>query len=144
MYSDQFVMWLIVASLFVVGELVSPGMFYALSLAVGATAAMISALWSDSLVLQMVVCLMATVVSLPILRRFVRRYSGHYHHQCNVYALVGKHGVVQQPPTETTFGYVKIGGELWACKSEAAAPLIAQTSVIVIAVKGSHVIVRPV
>lgn len=141
MYSDQFVMWLIVASLFVVGELVSPGMFYALSLAVGATAAMISALWSDNLIAQMVICLMAAVVSLPILRRFVRRYSGHYHHQFNVHALVGKQGVVQQPPTDAAFGYVKIGGELWACRVMDGLPIAAQATVIVIAVKGSHVVV---
>ena len=59
----------------------------------------------------------------------------------NVYALVGKKGTVIEPISPDQPGYVKIQGEQWLARSIAPAPLPQGCKIMVIDVRGAHLIV---
>lgn len=138
------VVWLIIAVLFLLIELLSPGLFYSLSFAIGASAAMVLAMFADDLTAQMILFLAASAGAMVLLRRFVARRTGAYKPTSNVYALVGKKGVMVVSPAGQQLGYVKVNGEMWACRTVDQEIIGVDAQVIVVAVKGSHVVVRSV
>lgn len=135
-------LWLIVAVFFLLIELASPGLFYSLSFAFGAVAALAYAQIDTCVTTHMLVFLGASAVAMLVLRRMVARRTGTYRPTSNVYALVGKHGTVEVVPTATQFGYVKINGERWACRTIAHEHIGVNAHIIVVGIKGSHLIVR--
>jgi membrane protein implicated in regulation of membrane protease activity len=141
---DYTLLWLIIAILFLGVELLSPGLFYSLSFAIGAFAAMVGAHFLGSVMWQMVLFLAATVGAMVLLRRFVAQRTGAYRPTSNVYALIGKKGVLVVAPAGQQLGYVKVSGEMWACRTVDQESIGVDAQVIVVAVKGSHLIVRSI
>jgi membrane protein implicated in regulation of membrane protease activity len=140
---DYTIVWLIIAVLFLLVELLSPGLFYSLSFAIGALVSMLSVQLLD-VIPQMILFLAASAGAMVLLRRFVARRTGAYKPTSNVYALVGKKGVMVVSPAGQQLGYVKVNGEMWACRTVDQEIIGVDAQVIVVAVKGSHVIVRSV
>ena len=62
-------------------------------------------------------------------------------HATNVYALIGKKGMVIELIGPDQPGYVKIQGEQWLARSIAQAPLQQGCKITVIDVRGAHLIV---
>lgn len=61
-----------------------------------------------------------------------------------MYALRGKCGVMVTPAIEYQFGYVHIGGELWACRTVSSKEIVAGSPVQVVDISGAHLIVKEI
>ena len=76
-----------------------------------------------------------------LFRLFLKKIHGSSHHT-NVYALIGKKGIVIDPVGHTAPGYIKVAGEVWLARSLSQAPLPSGCMVIIVDVRGAHVIVE--
>lgn len=133
--------WFIVAMLFLIFELSSPGLFYFLSFALGGVLAGFAAYFQITVLDQAAIFLITAVLSLALLRLWVKKCGSRGHYQSNIYALKGKSGIVISPSTPQQFGYVHIGGEIWASKALYEAYIAPGTRIQVVDVRGAHLII---
>lgn len=115
---DLWLIWLIVAGLLVIAEMLTLT-FYLLWLGLGALVAMIVDLifpgaWVAEVVTGCVVSLLLTVFTKPLTRRIVKARG----FKDAVDELVGKEGTVIEEIEAGRRGIVKVGGELWSAESD--------------------------
>lgn len=134
--------WLIVALFFLLFELGSPGLFYFLSFSFGALITSFASALCITMFDQAIIFIVSSIAAFFVLNKWVRKQSGNKHHHSNVYAMQGKKGVVVTPATLNRFGYVHIGGQVWAYKTMHDEIIAVGCPVEVIDVRGAHVIVR--
>ncbi len=139
----SFLVWLIIAFLFLIFELGSPGLFYFLSFGAGALVAAITSLFIPSIIVQSLVFLGSTVCALLALHYWVlkRRVKYPLHHRTNIYALQGKHGYVTKQITLEKPGYVKVNGEIWLARTEHEG-LDVDDKIEIVTVRGAHLVVK--
>lgn len=138
--------WFSAAVVFLMVELHSPGLFYFLSFASGAALAAGTSLFSESLILQCAVFIGGTVVSLLLLKYLLahKKVHVHSHRQTNVYALIGKRGLLVRAITHVP-GQVKVNGEVWQARAiNAELHIPSESTVEVVNVIGSTLIVKQV
>jgi membrane protein implicated in regulation of membrane protease activity len=134
---ELWVIWLILAGILVVVEMLTLT-FYLLWLAIGAAvAAVIDWIWPGSFVLQLVaaciIVLVLTVFTGPIARRF---HSSRGYKDV-VDELVGKQGIVLERVAAETPGIVKVGNETWSAVS---AETLEKGDAVVVVSRGSAVL----
>ncbi len=140
--NNVFAIWFIISFALVALELVWPGFFFFLSFAIGAIFSAISSFFGFSLEAQMLLFLSMTAVSFLILRKWVKQDMKEAISQTNVYALVGRQGVVIQDIEIARKGLVRINGEVWsAIASQPEAFYAKGTFVEIVDIKGVNVIV---
>ena len=134
--------WLILFVVSVLLELSSPGLFFFVSFSLGAAAAAGVSLLDLGMGIEFTVFLLVSAISFVLLRQYVKGLSKDTLHKTNVYALLGKKGIITEQVSLFKKGWVKIDGELWA-----AAPLHEEiievgAQVEVVSSSGSHLIVK--
>jgi len=139
-------LWVTLSLLLWIAEIYVPGFV----IGVFATACLVvapAAAASWSFKAQLLVFALAAAVTGAVIRPFVLRWChGREAVPTNVHALIGVHGVVLQPVGDASSpGRVKIGGEVWrAVAFPADAPLETGSRVVVVAIEGCTLLVRPV
>ena len=138
--------WLIAALIFLLFEMTSPGLFLFLSFCFGALSGVLTSWLGYSLVMQVLIALIVTSVSLLVLTRWVK---GQLHRlqkesHTNMFAIVGKRGIIVKEIFSKEFGQVKINGEVWSCRSLHDEPIEGGQEVVVIQVRGAHVLVSKI
>lgn len=145
-----FVLWLVLLVAFVAVE-VHTQAFYAVFAALGATAAAVSDLAGADLWTQGALFVAVSVTGLVLLRPWVRarfdvdqppaRLHGI---QASADGLVGQHAVtVDVVGDEHHPGHALFAGERWLAVTDLAQPLPAQVPVVIAAVRGTTLLVRP-
>ena len=113
--------------------------------AIGALAAVITALLGGEVWLQVVVFVVVSGVSLALLRPVAQKYFTPRITRTNVDALTGKTcQVVADIDNPTAAGQVKIGDVEWSARSTDGSPIPAGTQVKIDRVEGVKVYVTPV
>lgn len=138
----MFLLWTLISLFCLVLELSSLGFFFFLSLSIGAGCAALSAIFDLSLIWQFINFAAATLVSFLVLKSWVKRSVEDTKHETNIYALIGKKGLVIQSISLDKKGWVNINGELWAAYTKENLELAPGTLVQVISSSGSHLIVK--
>ena len=140
--------WLIIAILFLLFEMGSPGLFFFLAFFFGAIIAAGSTIFTDSVILQGIIFLSGSVLSFLVLHFWVKkRFSREKHHEhTNVSALKGKRAIVIKisPADISNFGSVKVGGEIWSARSIESKEILVGDTVEIIEIKGASLIVRKI
>jgi membrane protein implicated in regulation of membrane protease activity len=109
--------WSIAAVLLVIGELLTPGLFFLGPVALAAVAGAVASLVGAPLWLQLVVFVAGSFASLGLLRPIARRHLRMPHAiRTGTAALVGAHAVVLQR-VDDAGGRVRIGGEEWSARA---------------------------
>lgn len=139
-----FLAWASAFVIFILLELSSPGMFYFLSLAFGAASSSIAQMLDVTLVNQFIIFAVTTIISFMILSYWVKKDKKDTLHESNIYALVGKHGIVIETLSFENKGWVKINGELWGAYATDNVTYEPNTHVIVITTSGSHLKVKKI
>jgi membrane protein implicated in regulation of membrane protease activity len=112
----DWLLWLILAALLAIGEVLTLGFLLGL-LALAAVAAGIVAAVGGGIVLQFLVFIGASLASLAVLRPIAKRHlRTPTQLRTGTAALVGAKGVVTQRVDDLS-GQVKIGGELWTARA---------------------------
>ncbi|WP_408899523.1 NfeD family protein [Nocardioides sp. R1-1] len=137
--------WLGTAIVLALAELLSLDLFL-LMLAGGAVAGVLTALVTDSVVVQVLVASATAVLLLGAVRPpLVRRIHGGPDLVLGPASLVGSRGIVTEPVSEHRPGRVKIGGESWLAVAEPPESVIAVgVTVEVVSITGATAHVRPV
>jgi membrane protein implicated in regulation of membrane protease activity len=109
--------WSIAAVLLVIGELLTPGLFFLGPVALAAVAGAVASLVGAPLWLQLVVFVAGSFASLGLLRPIARRHLRMPRAiRTGTAALVGAHAVVLQR-VDDAGGRVRIGGEEWSARA---------------------------
>jgi membrane protein implicated in regulation of membrane protease activity len=138
-------MWLAIIVIAILGELHSPGLFFFLSVAGAATLALGVQLMGQPFEAQVAVFMGGWALVFWLLRRYVAGALKTKQHKTNVEALIGVRARVTERIEPFHVGRVRIGGELWvACATNQQEMYEVGTLVEVIAVVGSHVVVKKV
>jgi membrane protein implicated in regulation of membrane protease activity len=137
-----FIFWCIICFISVVLELVSPGLFFFLSFAIGSIFSGIVSLLDFDLTIQLAVFLITSIISFFSLRIWLKMTYKDTLHKTNVYALLGKKGIVVEDIKIPNKGLVKVNGEIWSAISKSGQSYYKNTIVEVIDIKGINIIVQ--
>ncbi len=114
---DAWLAWSIAAVALVIGEIMTPGLFFLGPIALAAVAGAVASLFGAPLWLQLIVFAGASFASLAVLRPIARRHLRMPHAiRTGAAALVGAHAVVLQR-VDANGGLVRIGGEDWSARA---------------------------
>jgi membrane protein implicated in regulation of membrane protease activity len=109
--------WSIAAVALVIGEIMTPGLFFLGPVALAAVAGAVSSLLGAPLWLQLIVFAVSSFASLGLLRPIARRHLRMPHAiRTGAAALVGAPATVLQR-VDANGGLVRIGGEDWSARA---------------------------
>ena len=106
--------WAVVAVVCLILELTA-GDFFIICFSIGAIGALLSALVSESIYLQLFAFAVFSIIALVYVRPFAKRYlhKGEDTRVSNADALMGRQGKVVEVVKADGFGRVQIDGDIW-------------------------------
>ncbi|MBJ7347381.1 MAG: NfeD family protein [Thermoleophilaceae bacterium] len=135
--------WMIVAIVFLIGEVVIFSGFILGPLAVAAIAASLAAMAGASVEVQLAVFAIGGVLSLLVLRPLAKRAIPMPEHtRTNADALVGMSALVLRDIERDTPGLVRLGSEDWTAAAVDDKSIETGARVIVTAIKGATAVVQ--
>ncbi len=137
--------WLILALVFFVGELLTVG-FFLVAFGIGAVLAALAAIFGLSIVWQLIIFIVASLLVVLSLRRFADSVSPvNQPAQVGIDRVLGKKAVVIEPIDAINgTGIVRVDAEEWRAIPENEALIIPEKSAVeVLSVKGTRLVVRP-
>jgi membrane protein implicated in regulation of membrane protease activity len=139
----MFLLWICFALLISLLELGHPGLFYFLSLALGALVASVVDFLGFSFLVQVVIFGVSSLILWLILAYFVTSMLDKKHpYRSNVYAMKGMRGVVIEPIEPFRPGAVKVAGQIWSALAANNQQIEEGTVVEVVDVRGVHLVVN--
>ena len=138
--------WLILALVFLAGEIVTAGFFLA-AFGVGAALAAVAAMLGMNIVWQLAIFVFISSVALILSRRFAESVSpSEQPVKVGIDRVLGKKAVVIEPlDAMHGTGIVRVNAEEWRALPEDGSQVIPVNSIVeVVAVKGTRLVVRPV
>ena len=133
--------WAISAVILLIIELMTPGTFFFACLSIGAVVTVCSSLFTGSIWTQTLIFIIISVLSIYFIRPIASRFFIVHVKKSNVDALIGQDALVIEPVEPPAMGMVKIVGALW--RAEAVEKIEKDKLVTILAVKGSHLVVKP-
>ena len=135
--------WVVIGILIMICEIFASG-FILFSIGIGAIIAGLFALSPIfSLPFQLFIFAITSTTSFLLMKKFSKFLLKPTNAETNIYALVGKTGIVVQPITPTKKGYVKIEGEEWSAVAEDPELTLMEGSVVeIVKTEGNKVIVK--
>lgn len=136
--------WLILAGIFVIGEVITSG-FLIFWLSLGSLIAMLVSFVTDDILIQTTVFLISSVILILATKPLVKKFANVQTIQTNAYSIIGKKGLVTKDISSiNSTGQVKIEGELWSAIGLDDIDIKKDTEVKVVELKGVKVIVTPI
>ncbi len=114
---SSWLVWALVAVLLLIGEVLTPGLFFLGPMAIAAVAAAVAAALGGGWVVELAVFVVGSVAAVGVLRPIARSHIRVPHAvRTGAAALVGASGVVVEQ-VDGEGGRVKIGGEVWSARA---------------------------
>ena len=136
--------WLILAGVFVIGEVLTSG-FLIFWLSLGSLIAMVISFFTDNIIIQTTVFLISSVILILATKPLVKKFANIETVKTNVQSIIGKKGIVTKDINSIkATGQVKIEGELWSAIGKDDMDIPEGTEVEVNEIKGVKVIVTPI
>jgi membrane protein implicated in regulation of membrane protease activity len=135
--------WLIISILFLLAEILTPGLFFFIAFAIGSCFVVPFVIWGYGFSVQCLVALIASLIAFFVLRRFCAVRGKESSDKTNVEALVGKIGIVIKEIRFGESGQVKVGGEIWSAKLLKDDVIKKYVKVRIVRVDGNHLVVVP-
>lgn len=134
--------WVVVAILLTIAEIFTVG-FFLISFGVGAAVAAVAAFLGFSPLVQFITFVVASGVTLVLLRPFANRVTNPNATPVGIDRLVGLQGIVLETidPAQGS-GVVRVDHEAWSADSVDGVPYAVGTTVQVVAIAGTHLKVR--
>jgi membrane protein implicated in regulation of membrane protease activity len=136
--------WMIIAAIFVVGEIFTAG-FFLLWFGVGAVVAGVLAILGLSFGWQLAAFAVVSLVLFASSRRFAERFSKKQPPGIGADRFIGKQGIVLEDVDNVgNVGRVRLDKEEWRADSETGAVIPAGTQVEVVRLDGTHLVVKSI
>ena len=135
--------WMILAALFVVGEIFTAG-FFLLPIGIGAAIAGLIALSGGNTIWQLVVFVVASFVLFLVSRRFAQKVTKEQPPGIGADRFIGQECVVLEKINNLAdSGRVRMGKGEWGAESDSGNQIETGTKVTVVRLSGTHLVVRP-
>lgn len=134
--------WIAVGLAAVVLELLTPSALVSIWLAIGALAGWICALFHLSIAIQIIACLLVSILFIVLVRPLAVKYLRGNITATNADRLIGDIAVVTRSIGESDWGEVKIHGTLWSAVSIDHETIEVNEKVRVAAIEGAKLLVR--
>ncbi len=142
--ANMTIFWIVFMVLFLIVEAATAGLT-TIWFAVGALAALISALCNAAIWLQMLWFLIISIAALVFTRPLVRKYVNRKSQPTNADMVIGMEGRVVEPiDNVAAVGAVSVGGKIWSARSVGGEPVPAGTLVVADRIEGVKLFVAPV
>ena len=136
--------WMIVAAVFIVGEIFTAG-FFLLWFGIGAAVAGLVALLGFGMIPQLSVFLVLSVIFFSVSRKFADRVSNEQPPGIGANRFIGMEGIVLQPiDNMQNTGRVRMSRDEWRAESEDGGLIAEGQRVTVIRINGTHLVVKPI
>lgn len=134
--------WLIIAGLFFVAEMITVG-FLVFWLGVGALFAMIVSFFTSNLIVQTTVFVISSALLILITKPFVKKFVDVKPTKTNAFSIIGKKALVIKEinPIKST-GQIKVNGEVWTAETENDEVIPEGSEVEILEIKGVKVVVK--
>jgi membrane protein implicated in regulation of membrane protease activity len=133
--------WLILGLLLLLLEVGTPGLFFFLSLSVGALAASITAFLGLGIHFECLIAIVVSLITLFILKKYAK-VAVTTTHKTNVDALINQEALVIETIEPRKAGRVKIKGEEWPALSQPGFIHHKGSIVFVVGVEGNKLIIK--
>lgn len=135
--------WLIVAGVFFIGEILTAG-FLIFWLGVAALLTMCVSFFTSNLMIQMAVFVISSVILILATKPFVKKFVDHKSTPTNAYSLIGKKAkVIQEINPIENKGQIKVSAEVWTATNEKGEIIPEGTEVEILKIEGVKAIVTP-
>lgn len=108
--------------------------------AIGCVASMISAIWTDSVLIQTIVFIVVSIIALLITKPLIKKFKGFEVTPTNSDRVIGKIGEVTKSIEKNKYGEVKVFGNTWTASSDDAIEV--GSKVKVLSIDGVKLIVK--
>lgn len=139
--SAMFWVWLSMAVIFLILELISPTLLFICFVVGSAAAAIFANLQPDSYYWQVGIFLAISLVLLPLTRRFAKKITTDQPEHANIDRMIGKRAVVTKAISPSQPGQVRFEGEVWSASSNAS--IEESADVRITGISGTRVTVEP-
>lgn len=136
--------WLILAGMFLILEIITVG-FLVFWFSVGALVAMVASFFTNNIIAQASIFVIASTILLFATRPFVAKITKKDKEvKTNAYSIEGKTAkvIVDVDPIDGQ-GQIKVGGEVWSAKSYNDTVIPKDTEVLVEKIDGVKAIIKP-
>lgn len=135
--------WLIIAGLFFVGEIITVG-FLVFWFGVGALLAMIVSFFTSNIIIQTTVFIVSSAILLFVTKPFVKKFVDVKPTNTNAFSIIGKKALVIKEINSHSVGQIKINGEVWSAEAENDETITEGSEVEIVKINGVKAIVKPV
>ena len=136
--------WLILAGVFVIGEVITSG-FLIFWLGIASLIAMAVSFVTDNIIIQTTVFLISSVILILATKPLVKKFAKVETTKTNAFSLIDKKGIVTKDISSiNSTGQVKVEGELWSATGENDIEISKGTEVKIKEIKGVKLIVTPI
>ena len=140
---DPWLIWLIIGVICLIIEIFDPAVFF-VSLGIGGlVTSPISTLGVD-IWLQVLIFGIVSFVVFLFMRKVYEKLLQKNKIETNVYALVGKQGIVISPIPQDGRGEVKVGGEIWTAIVQDNSEANNGVKVEILSIEGNKLIVKKI
>ncbi|MBI2344992.1 NfeD family protein [Candidatus Dependentiae bacterium] len=133
--------WFIISAFFIFIEILNPGLFFFLALALGALTTMLTEYQNNLPINQYIFFFIASgamFLLLNLMVKFLQKKKQSKFYESNMYLMIGKIVEITEIISDDT-GYAQVDGELWMVKlQKKEEKLIIEQKALVIGVKGCH------
>lgn len=136
--------WLVVAIVMLVVEVVTLGNLVSIWFTIGAFAAMVTALVTDSILIQSLVFALVSVASLMLVRPIVSKTLKGRMISTNADSIIGRRFNLNDEITHDSWGMINVDGSVWSCVSYNHKPIARNTLVEIVAIAGVKLVVKEV
>lgn len=111
--------WIILAGIFVIFEMIIPTDFLVFWLGIGALFAAVISVFVDNITIQIGVFVISSILLVFLTKPFVKKFMKNSANiSTNAYSVIGKTGIVISDIDPITGkGQIKIGNEVWSAKT---------------------------
>lgn len=143
MVLDAWLIWLIIGVLCIIIEIFDPAVFF-ISLGIGGLVTSPISTLGAPVWLQILIFGIVSFVVFLLMRKVYEKLLKKNKIETNVYALVGKKGLVISPIPQDGRGEVKVGGEIWSALLEDGSQADNGQKIEVLSIDGNKLIVRKI
>ena len=138
-------LWLIVAGLFLVGEIFTNG-FLLFWFGIASLIAMLSSFITSNIYIQAITFLISSCILLlaskPLFKKIMKSNNPI---ETNAFSIINKKGIVLLDIDNSKgIGQIKVNGEIWSAKSETDELITKDSNIIVVSIVGVKAIVSKV
>ncbi len=137
--------WLIIGLIFLILEVINPGLFLFLSISLASLAGVVSSLFGFSFQEQIYIffgSFLVIFIALTLWLQKIEKKTIPKSLKTNTFALQGAHGVVTHEITPLQKGYIVVDNQIWLAQSAEHCPI--GSVVEVITISGCHCMVKRV